>query len=112
MHLSHLLEALLHFLNLTLLTAWIQDILHRVFLVLLNTVASNPEALILDDVGHDFLLDGPCVLLRIDTEDNLFLQLHQLFTAMRVLKQMVNQRIQLWIDGCSHADVQTKHPTN
>ena len=110
LHSGHLLDTLLHLLDLPLLTAGVQDILHRVFLVLHDTVGGNPEVLVLDELRHDLLLDGACVLVRIDTEGYLLLQFCQFFTAMAVLQQVVDQRRQFRIEGSRHRVPQCEHP--
>ena len=88
-----------------------QDLLQAVFLGFLDTIPGHLQIAVLDQIRHDFTLNGIVVFLCIDGVNQLHLQLCQFLAYPFGLQQFVDNLL-LFRKSKIHIGLDGKHPTN
>ena len=103
------MHALLHLLHVLLGSLWMQDVLKRVFVVLLEPLPGHAQMAALHDVWNDLVMDASPVVLGLHAIEELHLKLSQCLKGGIVVTERLNAsshlRIKLWL----HA-AKTHHP--
>ena len=75
LHVHHALESSLQFLHSLVFSLWVKDILQWVLFLFDQAQMTQLQVVALDNVGHDFRIDGTRIALGVQTVYQLHLQL-------------------------------------
>ena len=91
LHVNHTAERAFKFLNLLLFGIGVQNIIQQTLFSQFLFVSLLHFLLILEQFGHNLLLDGVTIFIGTHTIENLLLQLYQFLHVVRVLQSLLNQ---------------------
>ena len=112
LHVHHLAELLLRFLNVAVCGVGVHDVVHRVVFLLLYSETRHLEVAVLQERGHYVFAYFVVVGIGIATEQHLQLQFKQLFAHRPVCQHGLQSVLHIAKQFCLPFRGQGKHPSD